>query len=239
MPCSLRDRRHKQQRLPAKLFSARDRGGVQEPGGHRGREYGRQQSGVQILPGRVLPAHRQRQVLLEHARERREQLVRAAAVRRCAATPPCAQREGVFKLFLVKASSSSYGSLVYSILRRLLGYSAVGQNSGTHSSVCNGVLGTRPCSAGQYSGGTRVLTTQAGPGCSVLGWFSGHSVQQAALGHSAILRACQERVVSNRRLQVRRHRCPPSARAVRPLRTVAALLALRQRSRVRSTLLRC
>jgi hypothetical protein len=38
-PCSLRDWRPKQQRLPPKLFSARDRGGVHELGGHRGSEY--------------------------------------------------------------------------------------------------------------------------------------------------------------------------------------------------------
>jgi hypothetical protein len=43
MPCSLRDRRHKQQRLSRKLLSARDRGGVQEPGGHRGRRFVRSQ----------------------------------------------------------------------------------------------------------------------------------------------------------------------------------------------------
>jgi hypothetical protein len=84
VPRSIRDWQHRQQRLPAKLFSARDRGGMQEPGGHRGREYGCQQSGVQILPRWVLPAHSHWQVLLEHARERREKLVRAAAVRRCA-----------------------------------------------------------------------------------------------------------------------------------------------------------
>jgi hypothetical protein len=38
-PCSLRDWQHKQQRLPAKLFSAQDRGGMPELGGHRGRKY--------------------------------------------------------------------------------------------------------------------------------------------------------------------------------------------------------
>ena len=100
------------------------------------------------------------------------------------ATPPCAPNECFSNLLLVHASSSSsYGSLVYSILRWLLGYSAVGQYSRTHSSVWNGVLGNRPRSAGQYSGGTRVLTTQAVPGCSAPRVVLGALTKQAALGH--------------------------------------------------------
>jgi hypothetical protein len=43
-----------------------------------------------------------------------------------------------------------------------------------------------------------------------------------------------ERTMRIHCLQVRRHRCPRSALAVRPLHGVAALLALRHRSRVRA-----
>jgi hypothetical protein len=102
---------------------------------------------------------------------------------------------------------------VVSSTRYLGGYSGTRQSGSTRVLTIQFVKG--------YSGtgrGTRALPTQAVPGCSVLGWFSGHSVQQqAALGHSVILQGCQERVVSNHRLQVRRLRCPPSARVVRPL----------------------
>ncbi len=160
--CSIRDWQHKHQRLRTNLFSAHDRGGVQELGGHRGRESGyrehgyvRRQCRVLVLPRWMFPAHSQRQVLLEHARERREQLVRAAAVRRCAehthrrhACPP----ERVGKWLCEHASSCGTQYLVGSRVlstQALLGYTRILRYSRT-----------------QYSAGTRVLRIQAAIGCS-------------------------------------------------------------------------
>ena len=195
MPRSIRDWQHKQQRLPAKLFSARDRGGVQEPGGHRGREYGCQQSGVQILPCWVLLAHSQPQVLLEHARERREQLVRAAAVRRCARTHarPAPLPECVFNLLRVHSSSSSYGNLVW-CTRYLGGY------SGTRQSDSTRVLTVQSGMRYSGTGRARLGSTQAvlgysllrlDPGAQYLGWFSMHSVSRQRSGTQSFCKAAK------------------------------------------------
>ncbi len=165
--CSIQDKQHKQQRLPITLFSARDRGGVQELGGHRRRNYARSQRQLLVLPRGVLLAHSQPQVLLEHARERREQLVRAAAVRRCAA-PPCVNRnalspECVGKWLRVRASS--YGTRVLSN-QAVLAYSVSRLGSGTLRS--GGYSGLIRYERTRYAGGDRsdrvVLPCHSGTG---------------------------------------------------------------------------
>jgi hypothetical protein len=91
------------------------------------------------------------------------------------APPPCVPPECVGKWLLVNASSLSYGTRVLGTQavtrvlgnRAVLGYSQFSRQLGTQEQA---VLGWAVLS------GTWVLTTQAVPGCSVLGWFSGHSV---------------------------------------------------------------
>jgi hypothetical protein len=175
-PCSIRDRRHEHQRLPRKIFSAQDRGGVRELGGHRRRELGghcgrghvRRPRRVRVLPRWVLPAHCHRQVLLEQERERREQLVRAATVRRCARVNlrrACRCEAQV----IGGAHMPHHVVLHYSVLgnslvlsnRLVLGYS-LSLGSGTQHSA---------------GAGDSVLTRNPGTlqllGCSVLGRYSG------------------------------------------------------------------